>query len=121
MAKDPVCGMYIEEKEGVISKEVDGILYYFCSNNCLNEFIAPEKELKTLTMHVIIGAILTAPIIFLTYFEVIPTQLNHYILFALSVPIQFWIGARFYKGSYDALKTKTTNMDVLIAMGTTAA
>ncbi|MGC1131594.1 MAG: heavy metal translocating P-type ATPase [Nitrososphaeraceae archaeon] len=121
MAKDPVCGMYIEEREDAISKEVDGILYYFCSNNCLNEFIAPEKELKTLTTHVIIGAILTAPIIFLTYFEVIPTQLNHYILFALSVPIQFWIGARFYKGSYDALKTKTTNMDVLIAMGTTAA
>ena len=105
--------MYIEEKDGAISKEVDGVLYYFCSSNCLNEFIAPEKELKTLTTHVIIGAVLTVPIIFLTYFPVLATQLNHYILFALSLPIQFWIGARFYKGSYDALKTKTTNMDVL--------
>jgi Cu+-exporting ATPase len=121
MAKDPVCGMFVEENKNTINREVDGIRYYFCSNNCLNEFMAPEKELKTLTRHVIIGAVLTAPIIFLTYFSILPSQINHYLLFVLAAPVQFWIGGRFYKGAYDALEHKTSNMDVLIAMGTTAA
>ena len=35
--------------------------------------------------------------------------------------MQFWFGARFYKGSYKALKNKTANMDLLIAIGTSAA
>lgn len=39
----------------------------------------------------------------------------------LVTPVQFIIGARFYKGAYHALKTKAPNMDVLVAMGTTAA
>ncbi|WEG74319.1 heavy metal translocating P-type ATPase [Vagococcus intermedius] len=39
----------------------------------------------------------------------------------LATPVQFWIGARFYKGAYHAIKTKAPNMDVLVAMGTTSA
>ncbi|KAF1301260.1 MULTISPECIES: heavy metal translocating P-type ATPase [Enterococcus] len=39
----------------------------------------------------------------------------------LVTPIQFLIGARFYKGAYHAIKTNAPNMDVLVAMGTTAA
>jgi len=121
LAKDPVCGMYVKEESAPVTQEIEGIKYYFCSNNCLNEFTAPEKELSKLKRQVIIGIILTAPIIFLTWIDVLPKEFNNYILFALSLPIQFWIGLRFYKGTIDALKTKSTNMDVLIAMGTSAA
>lgn len=39
----------------------------------------------------------------------------------LVTPIQFGVGLRFYRGAYHALKTKAPNMDVLVAMGTTAA
>lgn len=39
----------------------------------------------------------------------------------LAAPVQFWIGARFYKGAWKALKTGTGTMDVLVALGTTAA
>ena len=39
----------------------------------------------------------------------------------LVTPIQFIIGKRFYTGAYHAIKTKAPNMDVLVAMGTTAA
>ena len=35
--------------------------------------------------------------------------------------MQFGVGQRFYRGAYHALKTKAPNMDVLVAMGTTAA
>ncbi|MCP4044566.1 MAG: copper-translocating P-type ATPase, partial [Gammaproteobacteria bacterium] len=40
---------------------------------------------------------------------------------ALATPVQFWIGARFYKGAWNALKAGTGNMDTLVAMGTSAA
>ncbi|MEE8132953.1 MAG: heavy metal translocating P-type ATPase [Nitrososphaerales archaeon] len=121
MAKDPICGMFVEEKKDSIIQEVEGVQYYFCSNNCVNEFMAPEKELRKLIKHVIIGAVLTAPIIFLTYINLLPLQMNHYVLFALATPVQFWIGWRFYQGTRDALKHRIANMDVLITMGTTAA
>jgi Cu+-exporting ATPase len=41
--------------------------------------------------------------------------------FALALPIQFWAGARFYGGAWKALRGGSANMDVLIALGTTAA
>ncbi len=40
---------------------------------------------------------------------------------ALATPVQFVIGARFYKGAWNALKNRSGNMDVLVAMGTSAA
>ena len=46
MAKDPVCGMFVEERPDSIRHTVDGKEYFFCSNQCSNEFIEPEKELK---------------------------------------------------------------------------
>lgn len=39
----------------------------------------------------------------------------------LATPVQFWIGARFYRGAWSALRAKTGNMDLLVALGTTAA
>ena len=40
---------------------------------------------------------------------------------ALAAPVQFVIGARFYAGAWKALKARTGNMDLLVAMGTSAA
>jgi Cu+-exporting ATPase len=40
---------------------------------------------------------------------------------ALAAPVQFLAGARFYRGALSALKAKTANMDVLVALGTSAA
>ena len=121
MATDPICGMYVAEKKETLQQEVEGTKYYFCSTNCVNEFVAPQKELDKLKKLILIGIGLTAPIIFLMWVPIFPEQQNHYILFALATPIQFWIGWRFYVGTIDALKHRTANMDVLIAMGTSAA
>lgn len=41
--------------------------------------------------------------------------------FALATPVQFIAGARFYKGAYSALKARTGNMDLLVALGSSAA
>ena len=42
-------------------------------------------------------------------------------MLALATPIQFWIGWRFYRGMWDGIKARASNMDTLIALGTTAA
>jgi Cu+-exporting ATPase len=39
----------------------------------------------------------------------------------LATPIQFWAGARFYQGAWNCLKNNTSNMDTLVALGTSAA
>jgi Cu+-exporting ATPase len=39
----------------------------------------------------------------------------------LATPVQFWAGARFYRGAWGALRNYSGNMDVLVALGTSAA
>ncbi len=40
---------------------------------------------------------------------------------ALATPVQFWLGARFYRAAWRALRAGTGNMDLLVALGTSAA
>ena len=40
---------------------------------------------------------------------------------ALATPVQFWLGARFYRSGWKALKARAGNMDLLVAIGTSAA
>lgn len=122
MAKDPVCGMFVEEKPDSIKyTNREGREYYFCSNQCLDEFTAPEKELRRLKRQVTMSIGLTIPIIVLTYTTLLPKVINDFVLLALATPIQFWIGRRFYRGLWDGIKAKASNMDTLIAVGTSAA
>jgi len=46
---------------------------------------------------------------------------REFILFALATPVQFWAGRSFYRGSYKSIKHGSPNMDVLVALGTSAA
>jgi Cu+-exporting ATPase len=55
------------------------------------------------------------------FFPMEMMEYTNYILLALATPIQFWIGLRFYRGFWDGIKAKASNMDTLIAIGTTAA
>jgi Cu+-exporting ATPase len=121
MAKDPVCGMFVEEKADAIHHAADGREYFFCSTQCLNEFTAPEKELRKLKATTAISVALTIPIALFTYVTLLPKGVNNYVLLALALPVQFWAGWRFYKGTWDAIRAKASNMDTLIAVGTTAA
>ncbi len=121
MAKDPICGMFVEEKSDSIRHAVDGRDYFFCSTMCLSEFTQPEEELKKLKKQVAISVVLTIPIIILTFFEIFSLEISHFIMLALATPVQFWIGWRFYRGLWDGIKAKASNMDSLIAVGTSVA
>ncbi|MFC1586897.1 copper-translocating P-type ATPase [Planctomycetota bacterium] len=48
-------------------------------------------------------------------------MLSGWVQFALATPVQIFAGARFYRGAWGALRTGSANMDVLVALGTTAA
>jgi len=122
MAKDPVCGMYVEEGEHALKTTRYGTTYYFCSETCLVEFQAPEKAIARLKRLVALGALLTVPIAVLTYLPIISDRAtNNLVMFFLSLPVQFVVGFRFYRGSYDALRSRIGNMDLLIGLGTSAA
>ncbi|KNF09799.1 cadmium, zinc and cobalt-transporting ATPase CadA [Gottschalkia purinilytica] len=87
-----------------------------------------EKELKKLKRLLIISTILTVPVFSAMFFHMAGVHntlsnilLNGYFQLALATPVQFIVGYRFYKGAYHSLKGGGANMDVLIAMGTSAA
>jgi len=121
VAKDPVCGMYVDDSTSHLRAVVRGRTYYFCAETCMEAFLAPEKELRKLKIMVAVSFALAIPTEIFSWVTFLPMDLNNYLLFALATPVQFVIGWRFYRGTWDALRNRSANMDVLIAMGTTAA
>ncbi|MBI2144618.1 heavy metal translocating P-type ATPase [Candidatus Woesearchaeota archaeon] len=122
MAKDVICGMYVDEAKARFSAEQDGAKYYFCSGKCLETFLAPKKELRKLKLLALFAFALGIPTAAFEYFFKIAWLLpNHVWLFLLATPVQFIAGWRFYRGSWDAIKARQANMDSLIALGTSAA
>lgn len=85
-----------------------------------------EKEIKTMQTKLIAATVLSIPLL-LTMLDhlfgiTVPSILmNPWFQFALATPVQFVIGWQFYVGAYKNLRTKSANMDVLVALGTSAA
>jgi Cu+-exporting ATPase len=121
MAKDPICGMYVDEKNPPFKTKIHDETYYFCSESCLRTFEAPEVELRNLKRLIVFSLALSIPTFVFSFFPILPTISNNVLLFLLATPVQFIVGWRFYKGAIDALKKFTANMDTLIAIGTSAA
>lgn len=71
----------------------------------------------------ILSVILTVPLVFPMLLEPFGfhLMLPFWAQFLLAFPVQFILGARFYRSAYRAIKAKTGNMDLLVAIGTTAA
>lgn len=122
MAVDPICGMFVEESADALHATVQGTTYYFCSESCLREFTRPEAELRNIKLSVILSLTLGIPILILSYANLTsaPIPLG-WLLLALATPVQFIAGWRFYRGTWNAIKMHSSNMDVLIAVGTSAA
>src|SRR5208283_3070209 len=64
---------------------------------------------------------LTVPTVIFTWIAILPKLSNNILLFLLATPVQFVVGWTFYVGAYKGLRNRTTNMDTLIAMGTSTA
>ncbi|MGE7878088.1 heavy metal translocating P-type ATPase [Peribacillus muralis] len=88
-----------------------------------------QKEIQRQKKRFIFSIMLSFPLLWamvshfrLTSFIYMPDFLmNPWVQMAFATPVQFIIGKQFYVGAYKALKNKSANMDVLVAMGTSAA
>jgi Cu+-exporting ATPase len=71
---------------------------------------------------VLIGLLLSLPLVvpMVAEFLGVHWMLPGWIQWALATPVQFWLGARFYRAGWRALRAHTANMDVLVALGTSA-
>lgn len=72
---------------------------------------------------VIVSTLLTLPLLvgMLAMAGLFPWHLPAWLELLLATPVQFWIGVRFYRGAWLAIKNRSANMDVLVATGTSAA
>jgi P-type Cu+ transporter len=113
--------MYVKESPDSLSANVRGTTYFFCSESCMREFLSPEREFRELRFMTGASFVLLVPILLLTYVTGILGGDSGYALILLDTPVQFILGWRFYRGTYDAIKSEMGNMDVLIALGTTTA
>ncbi|CAH1214429.1 Potassium-transporting ATPase ATP-binding subunit [Paenibacillus plantiphilus] len=88
-----------------------------------------QKEIRRQRWTLIVSAILTFPLLWamvghFSFTSWIPSPdifMEAWFQFALATPVQFIIGARFYIGAFKALRNGSANMDVLVALGTSAA
>ncbi|RWZ60573.1 copper-translocating P-type ATPase [Halobacillus fulvus] len=88
-----------------------------------------EEEIKKKKQKLWISILLSLPLLY-TMVGHLPIDIglpvpalfmNPWFQFLLATPVQFYIGAPFYVGAYRALRNKSANMDVLVALGTSAA
>ncbi|MFD2114316.1 heavy metal translocating P-type ATPase [Paenibacillus yanchengensis] len=88
-----------------------------------------EKELRRQKLMLLVSALLSLPLLwtmvghfsFTSWIYMPEILMNPWFQFALATPVQFIIGWHFYVGAYKALRNGSANMDVLIALGTSAA
>jgi Cu+-exporting ATPase len=93
------------------------------------EKVERERELKRLKTKLLTGALLTVPIFLLVFWErigfsafvEIPKGTSFFLQFVIQTPVQLWVGWQFYTGALAAARHRTTNMNTLIAVGTSAA
>jgi Cu+-exporting ATPase len=95
------------------------------------EAAARQAEIRHQQKRLIVGIIFTTPLMILSMgpmlIELIfgvnlnmPSWIN-WVLFVLATPVQFYVGWDYYDGAYKSLRNGSANMDVLVALGSSAA
>jgi Cu+-exporting ATPase len=93
------------------------------------EAIARQKEIDQQKRHLIIGLIFTIPLFIIAMagdLGFLSMQVSHsswlkWVMLALAAPVQFYVGWQYYVGAYKSLRNGSANMDVLVALGSSAA
>ncbi|OLE39321.1 MAG: copper-translocating P-type ATPase [Candidatus Rokubacteria bacterium 13_1_20CM_2_70_7] len=86
---------------------------------------AREGEQRALRTKVIVGAVLSLPVLIGGMADVVPWApawlRNPWLLLTLSTPVQFWVGAQFHRGFLRDLRYRNASMSTLVSIGTNAA
>jgi P-type Cu+ transporter len=90
---------------------------------------ARQAEINQQRHYLIVGLIFTVPLFLLAMshdlgfmpMEIVHSPWFSWAMLILATPVQFYVGRQYYTGAYKALRNGAANMDVLVAMGTSAA
>ncbi len=92
------------------------------------ESLAREKEITEQRRYLLIGLAFTLPLFLLSMARDLGLlgmwahdPWVHWLMMGLASPVQFYVGWQYYVGAYKSLRNRSANMDVLIAMGSSAA
>lgn len=93
------------------------------------EAAARQQEIIQQKKYLIVGLIFTIPLFILSMANDLgftPMSISHapwmnWLMLALATPVQFYVGRQYYVGAYKSLRNGSANMDVLVALGTSAA
>jgi len=93
------------------------------------EAAARQKEIDTQKRQLIVGLVFAVPLFLIAMagdLGFLPMEIAHsawlkWVMLALALPVQFYVGWQYYVGAYKSLRNGSANMDVLVAMGTSAA
>ncbi|CAM3135946.1 heavy metal translocating P-type ATPase [Staphylococcus argensis] len=85
-----------------------------------------QRELRHKAIKLVVSAIITLPLLLTMLTHLFGVELPHllmnpYFQLVLASLVQFGIGWQFYTGAYKSLRSGSANMDVLVALGTSAA
>ncbi|EQA35495.1 copper-exporting ATPase [Leptospira inadai serovar Lyme str. 10] len=88
-----------------------------------------QHEINSLKIRFLLSTFFSLPLLysmvshfeFLSFLPLPGLLMNPWVQFVFAAPVQFWIGFPFYRGAFRALRNGAANMDVLVALGTTAA
>ena len=84
--------------------------------------IAAQRHLRSLGLRLAVSAVAGLALLALSFLPLpLPRDLRFLAMFALATPVQLWAGLPFYQGAWAAARHATTNMNTLVAVGTTAA
>lgn len=123
----------VEYVEGVTSEEeiikrIEKIGFQASVRKEEKEELSKDKEVARQKRMFVIALIFSLPLFVTMVDHFYPEEMllphwfmNGYLQWALATPVQFYAGLQFYKGAYKSLRGGSSNMDVLVAMGTSAA
>ncbi|MBP7964355.1 MAG: copper-translocating P-type ATPase [Caldilineaceae bacterium] len=89
------------------------------------EQAAREADIRDKRNKLIVGAILSAVIMTLSMGHMVGLNIHFpgqlWVVAALTVPVQFWVGRDYFTSAWKAAKNRTSNMDTLVALGSSVA
>src|SRR5215211_1472939 len=115
----------VEPRE--LEKAVEGAGYGVIREEESSVEDSHEREYSKLRADFLLAAALTALVILgslphmFGFMLPVPMGWLNFGLLLLATPVQFWVGWRFYRGAWSALKHGQANMNTLVVMGTSAA
>lgn len=120
--------LLIEDKTDTVHKHTEHSSSEAIMGEHDHHRLLKQAEIGLLKKKFTVGVIFSALVILLSfpdYFpfigQIMPNKFRFLLLLLFTIPVEFWVGAQFWKGTWSALKKFSANMGTLVAVGTGAA